>query len=581
MKRIYHVLFVIAIIIISFKCQKESSGNTINNTQSNSQSSPIKATLQGNVLDEYGQPAAGVKISAGLKTSTTDAYGYFSLEDAALDKNAALAIAEKPGYFKAFRSFRATVGANRVVIKLIKKTLAGTVNAVTGGEVTLSNGTKILLTANSVTKASGGSYAGNIEMYADYIDPTARDISASMPGSFMADDKDKNRVVLSSYGMLAVELQSPAGEKLQIISGNTATLTIPIPLSLLSSSPAAISLWYVDENTGIWKEEGNAKKNGTSYVGVVKHFSFWNSDVSFPSVSFTVTLKTADNLFIKNTLVRISAASDTAKNYAYGYTDSLGQVSGLVPANTNLLLDVMSQCYNIAWSKNIGPFAQNTNLATIVVPNTASSLVTITGKLISCSNTPVTNGYAAVYFNNSSYFVRVDSKGAFVLQIINCSASAQAFEIAGVDENRQQQSSTLTIPLTGSVTDAGTISACGISSLRYINYTLDGADYSTTDSTLYANSYPASAALFNTYIGCNTIRFDFTNDPVAGDFPLYSLEVLTYKRIRVTQPLNVALTAFPKKSGDFYTGSFSGNFIDSAAITVTHNISCTFRIKKY
>jgi hypothetical protein len=45
----------------------------------------------------------------------------------------------------------------------------------------------------------------------------------------MADDKDAKRVFLTSYGMMAVELQSTAGERLQLKSGSTATLTSPIP----------------------------------------------------------------------------------------------------------------------------------------------------------------------------------------------------------------------------------------------------------------------------------------------------------------------------------------------------------------
>jgi hypothetical protein len=35
-------------------------------------------------------------------------------------------------------------------------------------------------------------------------------------------------------------------------------------------------LWSFDEAKGLWKEEGQAIKTGSNYVGDVSHFSFWN-----------------------------------------------------------------------------------------------------------------------------------------------------------------------------------------------------------------------------------------------------------------------------------------------------------------
>ncbi len=127
MKRYYYLILLICISIITFNCQKEInySGPELPGPGNNGNVSPINATLQGNIIDETGQPAAGVSVQTGNKTVITDANGYFRIVNAALDKNAALVTAEKGGYFKAFRSFKATSGANHVIIKLLKKTSAG------------------------------------------------------------------------------------------------------------------------------------------------------------------------------------------------------------------------------------------------------------------------------------------------------------------------------------------------------------------------------------------------------------------------------------------------------------------------
>ena len=171
------VLFILLVVvsIISFHCQKEVS---YVNVAGNQNGFLPAITLQGNVLDENGQPAVGVAIKVREKTTITDARGYFRVSNAsAIEKNV-LVTAEKPGYFKAYRSFIPTNGVSQVMIKLTRKDLSGQINSSIGGDVTLSNGSKITLPANGVVTASGGSYAGPINVYAAYIDPTSKDISA-------------------------------------------------------------------------------------------------------------------------------------------------------------------------------------------------------------------------------------------------------------------------------------------------------------------------------------------------------------------------------------------------------------------
>ena len=293
MRRIYSALSLLLLSVLFFQCQREVSHIGGPDTPIEIPTpDPITAAIQGNVFDETGAPAAGVSVQVGSKTATTNAKGYFRINDAALDKKAALVTAAKSGYFKAYRTFSATSGANNVEIKLVKKALAGTINAAAGGEVSLTNGSKVALPINGVVNAAtNAAYTGTINVYAAYIDPSASDINQTVPGSFMANDKDGRRVTLTSYGMIAVELESAAGEKLQVKSGATATLITAIPSSTQAAAPATIALWSVDETTGIWKEEGSATRNGNVYVGNVSHFSFWNCDVSANALMLSMTLK--------------------------------------------------------------------------------------------------------------------------------------------------------------------------------------------------------------------------------------------------------------------------------------------------
>lgn len=588
MRKLFSALSLLFISLFLVQCQKEVSyiggpdtGVTV--------PEPISAILQGNIVDENDQPASGVTIRVGNQTATTDADGYFRIRNAALDKKAALVTAEKAGYYKAYRTFQATSGTNQVVIKLIPRDLTGTIDGATGGDVTTPEGLKIALPANGVVSAaSGAAYSGPVEVYASFIDPSAADIAERVPGSFMADDKNNRRVTLSSYGMMAVELQSPAGEKLQIKTGSAATITSPIPASLQASAPATIALWFVDAQTGIWKEEGSATKTGNSYVGQVKHFSFWNCDIGIPAVNVTMTVKDQGGHPLVHVLVRIKRLHQNPQ-FAHGWTDSLGQVSGLVPANENLLLEVLDPCNNAIYSQNIGPYSQNTNLGTITVtPSSGVSLITVQGTLLNCTGGVVDSGFAIVYYNNMVRYAAVNNNGQFSTIFTSCSGSATTYEILPVDERAQQQGSLTAGNIVAPVTNAGSLSACGTSATQFLNYTLDGTNYSiSTNDSLMAYTQPlqGTTQMITSIMGARAtttgdmIDFNFQHaTAAAGTYPISVFNVLNYRNNTLTPPFNVVITNFPQNIGEYYEGSFSGSFVDGSS--VSHNVSGSFRIRK-
>jgi hypothetical protein len=586
MSRQLRILAFVLVSVLFFQCQKEVS--YVGGADNPAIPSPTTATLQGNVVDENGQPAGSVSITVGAQTATTDGQGYFRITNASLDKYVSLVTAEKAGYFKAYRTFSATSGTNQVTIKLIKKTLAGTIDGTIGGDITLSNGTKVALQANGVVVASSGSaYTGTINVYASYIDPTAADIGERVPGSFMANDKNGSRVTLASFGMMAVELESTSGEKLQIKSGSTATLTCPIPSPVQSKAPASIALWYVDEHTGLWKEEGTATKNGTNYIGEVKHFSFWNCDTGIPGIQLGLTLKNASGQPLVHTAVRITRTSTEYLAQSYGWTDSLGQVSGLVPSNETLVLDVLDPCNNSIYTKNIGPFTQNTNLGVVTISNTGSSLVTVQGKLLNCSGTAVTNGFAMISFDNMVRYAKANATGDFSVSFTQCAGSPASLQVLGVDEATQQQGTASSVTITSPVTNTGSITACGNSSLQYINYTYDGISYSVSSAvsdSLVAGTGPVQGTTGSkTYIsGAHQneyIQFSFNHSSNApGTYPVSYITVGNAMS-RTNPAVSAILTNFPAAIGDFYQGSFSGTFTaDSTG--ANHTINGTFKVRR-
>ena len=583
--KIFHRFILLALACILFnQCQREVSYIGSGDAGSIVFPNPLRANIQGNVLDENSQPAENAIVKVGSQTTTTDAKGYFRINDAVLDKNATLVTAERSGYFTAYRTFSATSGTNQVLIKLTKKNLSGTVSATNGGDVNLSNGTKITLPAGGIIKASDNSdYAGDVEVYASYIDPTAQDILQTVPGSFLANDKDGKRVFLKSYGMMAVELQSAAGERLQIKPGNTAMLTSPIPASLQATAPASISLWYVDERTGLWTEQGLATKQGDNFVGSVTHFSFWNCDISVPAVTLSANLKTSTDEPLVNAWVVITA--DTTGS-ASSYTDSMGQVSGLVPAGKSLVLEVRDNCGAAIYSQSIGSYNDNTDLGAITVSSSSPAVVTVTGTLTSCGGTPVSNGYAIVTIDNLVHYADVDANGNFSTNYVLCNANVASVQVLGVDDAAQQQGTAVNSPIAVPTTNVGSLSACGNSSSQFVNYSLDGTSYSISSSdSLTAFTQSQGTGSSTTYIDGlkiatgDRLSFKFAHTAnVPGTYPLINMEVQHYANLNIVQPFNVIITAFPQTIGDFYVGSFSGQFEDTSS--VTHNITASFRVRR-
>jgi hypothetical protein len=593
MKKLYTVVFFL-VSLLSFNCQKEVHHIGGPEFPTVNAPNPVTATLQGNVVDENDAPAAGVTIKAGAKTTQTDAKGFFRIINAPLDLTAAVVTAEKDGYFKAYRTFQASKAANHIRLKLTKRQLAGTI-AAGGGEVTLSSGAKIALPASAVVKAAGGSYSGDVKVYAAFIDPASSDISATVPGSFMADNAAGERVTLASFGMLAVELESGAAEKLQIAAGKEAVLTMPIPASLRSAAPSSISLWYVDEKTGIWKEEGKATRSGDNYTGAVKHFSFWNCDIGLPGVQVSLTLKNEKGIPLVHAGIRLTGSVNGAPTTGYGFTDSLGHVSGFVLSGQALKLEVWSdQCQTPLYTANVGPFSTDTDLGTITIGSGNRNLVTILGKIVNCNGAPVTNGSALINVANTSRYISTNSNGEFSSVYIKCDNDPQTVSVLGIDNAGLQQGnfSAFTVS-TGTELNTGTLIACGISAAEYISYQVEGTAYSVSGQnpgdSITMNSYLTQqpTPIFvnsisgysqnwskNIYLSFNSSLQD------AGTYAMKALSVNQYPGAQPTASSSVTVTKFPQIPGEFMEGTFSGQFRDSISQNPLRTISGSFRIRK-
>ena len=394
--------------------------------------SKVFSSVSGFVTNENDDPVAGAKVALGNITTTTDMYGYFEANDAQVSANAAVVTVSKKGYFNGTKTYLAAANNDAFFrIKLIPKTIAGSIDATIGGSVKLNNGMRISYPANGIIHASGGAaYNGTVNVAAFWINPVADDLNKILPGDQRGITKNGEMKGLVTYGMAAVELTDAGGELLQIAPGKNATITMPVPTEILFRAPASIPLWYFDEAIGLWKEQGIAQKVGNTYIGDVSHFSIWNYDDSESFVDLDFTAVNASGAPMKNALVKISYLNDP-NNARFTYTDAHGHSAGIVPGNADLRIEIMGDeaCGTSVYNQTFSTAANNISLGTITV-NASSGTATVSGTLTDCSNNPVNNGSIIMQKNGQYYRFPVNKNGAYHFSTLLCNTTATVNLIA-------------------------------------------------------------------------------------------------------------------------------------------------------
>ncbi len=549
----------------------------------------VTSSVSGFVTDENEAVVSNASVLVGTATTTTDKYGYFEASNVQMVKNAAVVTVTKAGYFKGIKTYIAT--ANKAAffrIKLMPKTNAGTVNGTAGGVVILPSGLSIGFPASAVVNAAtNAAYAGTVNVAAFYINPTAADIDRIMPGDLRGINSTGNLQLLTSYGMVAVELTGAGGELLQIAAGKKATLTSPIPTTLAVTAPNTIPLWSFDEAKGLWKEEGIATKTGNNYVGDVSHFSFWNYDVPGNFVQFNCTVLSSNGQPLPNAAVKISLINNPL-NTAFGYTDGNGFVSGAVPNNAQLKVEVFPSytCNAVVFSQNFTTTNSNINLGNITLTN---NIATISGNVTNCLGNVVTNGSIILKNGNVYNKYPLSNTGSYSFNYVLCGSSPLSVNLIGEDLSTLQQSNTSVGVITVGNNTIPTIQACGVSVQEFVSYSINGVLYNSTAPTTTYNhlnyNFTNETLILGAINGGNSSQAIYYSTPniAAGSFQNLTKFRATQIQDSITtiqNPILVNITEYGS-IGQFISGNFNGVLIGLPPANTAYNVNCSFRVKRF
>ncbi len=550
----------------------------------------VNGSFSGVLTDDTNQGIEEALITFGTNSTTTDENGYFSFTNVEINEEGSLVTAEKEGYFYNSKFIHSELNKhNFTKIKMIPKILTGNFMASSGGTVATSDGASVEFSANAIQTESGGTYNGNVNVYATWLDPTSADISQIMPGDLRGMNTDNERQQLITFGMIAVELEDDAGESLNIADGQTATITIPVPDALIANAPTIIPLWYFNESTGYWMEEGQATLQGNQYVGTVSHFSFWNCDLPGDFVFIDGKITDANGAPLPNTLIKITAVSSGMVRF--GWTNEDGVYAGAVPKDQELNIFIKDNCGNEIYSELIGPFSTDVSIPNITV-NTDENFYTISGTLVNCENNPIANGYLKIDFGFGPLIVLADENGTFSETVNICNATT--VETTGFDIVNSKKSNTLIADLSGlSSLDLANVLVCE-DLTEFMIYTIAGIE--TIDEAPHASFETGTGAIIlNAFVEVppNTQALPAIqlriNAPSPGIFtPKYGkasyadstpqLIVLLCSNTTAAQcDLEVEFTTI-ETVGGFVVGSFIGTMSPLGTIGTTQDVSGSFKI---
>ena len=601
LKRIsnFRNLLILLTFFCFVRCSEEPTGGT-NNSNTPPQSVTLlesfgnltNSDFMGRVVDLQKNPVSGATVQIGNSTIDTDMNGVFIIRDAQVYEKFAFIKVEKAGFLHGSRSVVPTAGINQVQIMLLPQTVTQTVSSGTARTVSLSNGAAVDL-SGAYSNADGSDYTGDVQVTLHLLNPTDDNMQQQMPGMLLAENLQNEARMLETLGMVAVELRSETGEKLNLSEGTTATITVPLDPETLVGAPNEIPLWYFDEEKGYWIEEGSATLQGTNYVGTVSHFSFWNCDIPAEYVNICMNITDSNNTPLSNIKVDIESEFNGTR---YGITNDSGEVCGIIPANQTLNLQYFLHniCNNIEIpnsSETVGPFSEDTTLNIVLdALEVEEYLETITGVFNNCDGDAIVNGYVEGSIGNGIPFYSIVTDGTYEINVLNCIENA-SISITGFDFDNLQSTGEINYTLTSPETDLGTLSACN-NVEEFIQYSIDDGqiEYIVSNINVSVQSDFIDIQYFDndqSWDTCFWIRgnLDSNYPNFEGMYSfnyqntgLFFTEGCPVYPSEVNNEITFNLSSFGNSVGEYIDINFGGNYEDNQG--VSHTISGVIHVKR-
>lgn len=313
--------------------------------------------VRGTVRTVFGAVISGATVSAvgsGV-SSVTDARGNAALT-LETGKTFTLRVT-KAGFAESFEvvTVSATAKAASFEASLLERQPARKLPRIeAGGRAVAKHGVTVELPANALVTASGVAVSGEISVTMTPVNVMTDEI-ASFPGRFEGIATGGSRTPIVSYGTVEYEL-TQNGAEVNLAPGKTAQIEMPFYASQHPDGSRvkvgdSVPLWSLNEETGIWTQEGTGivvvssiSPTGFALLATVSHFSWWNIDVAPQTATIRVRCldKLGEFIIIGNCqLTGRVLDGDSPRGVADVSFDKLNGSPPLpIPAATNIRLGI-------------------------------------------------------------------------------------------------------------------------------------------------------------------------------------------------------------------------------------------------
>lgn len=490
----YFLFLILVLPLIIFSCRKDTDITTTE-TEYETPTILVTGNLVGQIIDETGAVMPDVIVRVGDQETVSNELGLYRFEDIRMNLKGTYVTAHLEGYFLGSDMvYPQNSSTNFSRIELLAKEIAGTFENGNGGTVNVSDA-KVTFEPNSLVNAQGEVVNGEVQVVAKWLNPTADNLGDIMPGALFGLNTERQEVMMTSMGMLAVELYDASGNELTMAADKEATLSFPVPQSLLSIAPSTIPLWHFDEENGLWIEEGSATLEGDTYVGTVSHFTFWNVDFPYGTetvdINGCVKFDNGDPVTFRSFTVSV----DGAGTIIWGSTDDQGQFYGPVPLGETLIFEFVDECGNLQ-EFTVGPFTEDTTIEGCFTLDSGSS-PTITGQLVDCDGEGVNEGVLLIQGFWPWDVVITDENGFFSYTLSNV-CSSQDISYTAYDYDNTQASFQMSANISGDQ-DLGIINVCDILLEDLLTSDVDGQILEFFDLNLAVDTFNMSPDGVNYY----------------------------------------------------------------------------------
>ena len=428
------VYLLLAFLLLGLlSCEKEQEDFVTTDTQNiNGLVAPVTINVYGRLLDNQGEVVVGARVVAGNKETVTDQFGIWRIDGARVGGGAGYITFQSPQHLPGSRTIHAREGSTyEVLVELLRRDQVYDIAASAGGTIDIAgSGATVTFPAAAFAKTDGTPFTGTARVIAHYMDPSLPQTYRQMPGDLrgLAEGADNPTAfsLLTSYGMMNIELEDANGNKLFLAADKRATLTFPIPPAYRSAAPASIPLWYFDDK-GYWVEEGSANLVNFTYVGEVTHFTPYNVDVP---LSQRETVEVCATLRVKSgTLLARSNRSYAVSVTGLGMfrtvvvTDEDGEICVRVPMGQVISFAIIDDCFKSYVALTAGPFSRtDSTLVLLFDPEalTAPYPLHVKGQVF-CGDTP--HGLVSVIARDGqslNRFLPVTRDGVFDYTVFTC-----------------------------------------------------------------------------------------------------------------------------------------------------------------